>query len=535
MQRQLQIILSADPRRIARDLNKATSVVKSFASKTRSMIGGIGGLLGIGAGTASFGFMANNFIRFEHALNAYRNSSSDSIINTMKLRDSIQKLAVDTGASREELVEYVSAIGDMTGNFDYAKGSAEKLAKTTIGTSSNMKDVSTVLVGLSNNFGATTETASKFIDIITGQGEVGKFVFKDIAAGFNEISASAQLLGIKDMDQFSKFMAFAQVARPSMSNAETTKTAIKNIAQTISTETKKINKLTGFDPSKKQDFADKVKGIVAGVVKKGGGDRGKVNAALKEIFGADAIMAWTGIVDEYMTTLKFATYDSLALVKAQGQVNTKFEDMIKNDKLSRLNRLNETMKKFGDILIAPAVTGLLDELQLFLDDEKKIKEFETAIRGLADGLKILADGFMLVGKAAYWVINDIWGGFNEFMANQVFGTTSDPEKQNIVDQRNILKGQLVGMLGSLPNEKRESVLSNLPNYKQVFQGASKENQLKHILSMTDSKSTMSKDIIDAIIKGFDNAGIALEVNVDSVTQEKSIKRKTKTSTFNEFK
>ena len=388
---QLTLRIGADPTGLQRGLNKSSAAITSFGLKSRATIARVGSSLrGIAdrmvtplsslALGGSMGIAIKNVGDLSESLMYYGMAAKKSDADTKIFRESLHQTAIETGVSATEILNGVSKIGEITGQFDFAEDMGGILAKAALASGASVEDLANVASSLRVTMGLTADEVSKFFNSLIIQGDQGSFVLRSFAAEGKALLATTSTHGIKTANQFASFGAYLQVMNAQIKSEAELTTSVSALFSELASKAKDLNKIGVHVFDKNKDFND-FDAIMRQLMDKTNGDIQK----LGKLFGESSIKALQPIITEYKNGWK--TVDDITKSGQEGMTNTKVLDERAEKASNSFNRNVEKMKNVALQFADTNLTGPVDQLS-------------TALGFLSRHQGIVTAGFKMMAVAA---------------------------------------------------------------------------------------------------------------------------------------
>lgn len=405
---QLTLRIGADPTGLQRGLNKSSAAITSFGLKSRATIARVGSSLrGIAdrmvtplsslALGGSMGIAIKNVGDLSESLMYYGMAAKKSDAETKVFRESLHQTAIETGVSATEILNGVSKIGEITGQFDFAEDMGGILAKAALASGASVEDLANVASSLRVTMGLTADEVSKFFNSLIIQGDQGSFVLRSFAAEGKALLATTSTHGIKTANQFASFGAYLQVMNAQIKSEAELTTSVSALFSELTSKAKDLNKIGVHVFDKNKDFND-FDAIMRQLMDKTNGDIQK----LGKLFGESSIKALQPIITEYKNGWK--TVDDITKSGQEGMTNTKVLDERAEKASNSFNRNVEKMKNVALQFADTNLTGPVDQLSTALGFLSRHQGIVTA------GFKAMAVAAMALGAVKIGgLVKDVTG------------------------------------------------------------------------------------------------------------------------------
>ena len=383
--------IGADATGLQNGLRQSSTAVSSFGTKARATIAHVGGsmrgladrlvtpfnslVLGGGLGMA-----VKNVGDLSESLMYYGFAAKKSDADTKVFRESLHKTAIETGVAANEILNGVSKIGEITGQFDFAEDMGGILAKAAKASGATVEDLANVASSLQVTMGLTANDVAKFFNSLIIQGDQGSYTLQKFAAEGKALLAATSTHGIKTADQFASFGAYLQVMNAQIKSEAELTTSVSTLFSELVSKAKDLNKIGVHVFDKNKEFND-FDAIMRQLMEKTNGDLQK----LGKLFGASSIKALQPIITEYKNGWK--TVETITKSGQEGMTNTKVLDerfqKTANDFNSNVDKMKAVALQFADTNL----TGPVEQLT-------------TALGFLSRHQGIVTAGFKMMAVAA---------------------------------------------------------------------------------------------------------------------------------------
>ncbi|SHM21249.1 phage tail tape measure protein, TP901 family, core region [Fibrobacter sp. UWR3] len=383
--------IGADATGLQNGLRQSSTAVSSFGTKARATIARVGGsmrgladslvtpfnslVLGGGLGMA-----VKNVGDLSESLMYYGFAAKKSDADTKVFRESLHKTAIETGVAANEILNGVSKIGEITGQFDFAEDMGGILAKAAKASGASVEDLANVASSLKVTMGLTADEVAKFFNSLIIQGDQGSYTLQKFAAEGKALLAATSTHGIKTADQFASFGAYLQVMNAQIKSEAELTTSVSTLFSELVSKAKDLNKIGVHVFDKNKEFND-FDFIMRQLMEKTDGDLQK----LGKLFGASSIKALQPIISEYKNGWK--TVETITKSGQEGMANTKVLDerfqKTANDFNSNVDKMKAVALQFADTNL----TGPVEQLT-------------TALGFLSRHQGIVTAGFKMMAVAA---------------------------------------------------------------------------------------------------------------------------------------
>ena len=383
--------IGADPTRLETGLRQSSASINSFGVRARASIARVGSSLRgladrmvtpfnslvLGGG---LGMAVKNVGDLSESLMYYGFAAKKSDADTKVFRESLHKTAVETGVAANEILNGVSKIGEITGQFDFAEEMGPRLAKAAKASGASIEDLANVASSLKVTMGLTADEVAKFFNSLIVQGDQGSFVLRSFASEGKALLATTSTHGIKTAEQFASFGGYLQVMNSQIKSEAELTTSVSALFSELTAKAKDLNKIGVHVFDKNKEFND-FDAIMRQLMQKTNGDLQK----LGKLFGASSIKALQPIITEYKNG--WETLDAITKSGQEGMTNTKVLDE-RFEKAS--NSFNSNVDKMKNVALEFADTNLTGP----------VEQLTTALGFLSRHQGIVTAGFKAMAVAA---------------------------------------------------------------------------------------------------------------------------------------
>ncbi len=392
MANEVTLRIGADPTKLKNGLKQSSAAIDSFGSKARASIARVGssfkGLadrmvtpftsLVLGG---SIGMAIKNVGDLSESLMYYGFAAKKSDADTKVFRDSLHKMAVETGISANEILQGVSKIGEITGKFDFAEKMGGNLARAAKASGAAVEDLASVAASLSGSMGYGADQVQKAFNALIIQGEAGSFTLKGFASQGRALLASASSAGIKTSEQFAKFGSFLQIVNEKIKSEAETTTSVSTLFSELIDKAGDIQKKFGVKVLDKNKEMREFDVIIKEIMEKTGGKLNK----LSPVFGASSMKAIYPLIAEYKNG--WERMDKIAKDGMEGMTNTKVLDDYFNRTSNDFNTNIDKMKAVAQKFANEQLTGPVEDLTKAL---KYLNEHQGLVTAGFQTMKVAA-------------------------------------------------------------------------------------------------------------------------------------------------
>ncbi len=387
--------IGADPTKLQNGLKQSSAAIDSFGSRARASIARVGSSLKgladrmvtpfnslvLGGG---LGMAIKNVGDLSESLMYYGFAAKKSDADTKVFRDSLHKMAVETGISANEILQGVSKIGEITGKFDFAEEMGANLARAAKASGAAVEDLASVAASLSGSMGYGADQVQKAFNALIIQGEAGSFTLKDFATQGRALLASASSAGIKSSEQFAKFGSFLQIVNEKIKSEAETTTSVSTLFSELIDKAGDIQKKFGVKVLDKNKEMREFDVIIKEIMEKTGGKLNK----LSPVFGASSMKAIYPLIAEYKNG--WERMDKIAKDGMEGMTNTKVLDdyfnRTSNDFNTNIDKMKAVAQKFANEQLTGPVEGLTNALKYLNEHQGLVTAGFTAMKYAAMAL-----------------------------------------------------------------------------------------------------------------------------------------------------
>ena len=363
--------IGADPTKLQNGLKQSSAAINSFGSRARASIARVGSSLKgladrmvtpfnslvLGGG---LGMAIKNVGDLSESLMYYGMAAKKSDADTKVFRDSLHKMAVETGVDADTILAGISRIGEVTGDFDFSEQMGETLAKAAKASGASVDELAAVAASMKTSMGWGAEQIASSFNSLIIQGDQGSYTLQKFAAEGKALLAAASSFGIKSQDQFANFGAYLQVMNTSIKSEAELTTSVSSLFNELIGKAKDLKKIgvRVFDKDGNlNDFDD----IMHQLMEKTDGNIKKISP----MFGASALKALTPVMAEYKNG--WQTLDAITKSGQDGMNNTveldKRFQKTSDDFNTNVNKMKAVALQFADTNLAGPVNQLSDALK----------------------------------------------------------------------------------------------------------------------------------------------------------------------------
>jgi len=386
----VELKLKADAKSLVRGVGRSERVLRGFSNKSKRMLSGIGrglgrtltsipaqlGFAGVAAGLVVAG---KGVVDFDSKLTRFSINAKISRKTQQELRDEINRTALATGQSQNDILEGLDAIVQRTGKFKMARESIGGIGIAATATGADMQSLGALSSQLGQKFGLTGDSIYEALNILTVQGKEGAFTLENLAGLGERLFASAGRLDMSGLDDLKKLGAFAQIARMNTGSSEQATTAVERTLSNILAKEKQISK-HGFEIKDKNGKIKELDVILKGIIKATKGNE----AILGRLFGEEGIRAVSGLAKEFRKTKAFAHFDELINVND----NVLMKDFARASETAafQFGKLKVVGAMFANQALAKPIEDLTNWLRELTGNPEKLEALGNDIKNTTEAL-----------------------------------------------------------------------------------------------------------------------------------------------------
>ena len=327
------------------------------------------------------GMAVKNVGDLSESLMYYGFAAKKSDADTKVFRESLHKTAVETGVAANEILNGVSKIGEITGDFDFAEKMSVSLAKASKASQTSIEDLAAVASSMKGSMGYSADQVLNAFNALIIQGEKGSFTLQSFAAEGKALLASASTFGIKSTDQFAKFGSFLQIVNEKIKSSAETTTSVSALFSELIDKAADIKKKFGVSVFDKNNELREFDVIIKEIMAKTGGSLKK----LSPVFGASSMKAINPLIGEFQNN--WERMDDIAKAGIEGMKNS---DVLEDYYQKASNSFNSNVDKMKNVALQFADTNLTGP----------VEQLTTALGFLSRHQGIVTAGFKAMAVAA---------------------------------------------------------------------------------------------------------------------------------------
>lgn len=420
---ELTLRIGADPTKLKTGLKQSSAAIDSFGSKAKASIARVGasmrGLadrmvtpftsLVLGGG---MGMAIKSVGELSESLMYYSMAAKKSDADTKMFRDSLHKMAVETGVDANSILNGISKIGEITGDFAFSEQMGEVLAKTSKAANVSMEDLALLSSAINANVGWGAKEISEYFNSLIIQGDQGSFTLQKFAQEGKALFSSAAAFGIKSKEQFAYFGAMLQTIAPSIKSEAEITTSVGALFRDLKDKQKELGKkgIKIFDKVDGKNQVRDFKSIIDDIMKYVDGDAKK--------------LALIGLTSESMKVLNpmMADYQkgwekmkAIGESGLEGMSNTKELDnrfgIASQSFIGSMGKMKAVAAKFADTQLTGPVEHLTDALKYLSEHQGIVTAGFQAMKVAALALAaVKIGGFVKSVGGLASDIKGIWSG-----------------------------------------------------------------------------------------------------------------------------
>lgn len=389
---EITLRIGADPTKLKTGLKQSSAAIDSFGSKAKASIARVGasmrGLadrmvtpftsLVLGGG---MGMAIKNVGDLSEALMYYGFAAKKSDADTKVFRESLHKTAVETGVAANEILNGVSKIGEITGDFDFAEKMSVSLAKASKASKTSIEDLAAVASSMKGSMGYSADQVLNAFNALIIQGEKGSFTLQSFAAEGKALLASASTFGIKSTDQFAKFGSFLQIVNEKIKSSAETTTSVSALFSELIDKAADIKKKFGVRVFDKNNELREFDVIIKEIMAKTGGSLKK----LSPVFGASSMKAINPLIGEFQNN--WERMDDIAKAGIEGMKNS---DVLEDYYQKASNSFNSNVDKMKNVALEFADTQLTGPVEKLTDALKYLSKHQGIVTAGFQAMKVAA-------------------------------------------------------------------------------------------------------------------------------------------------
>jgi TP901 family phage tail tape measure protein len=366
---------------------KSINTFRKVGPSIRRSFGGIKGIVGT-MGLVAAGKKVMDYEKRLFRLAAQANVPKKRIL---ELRKELFDMGKATHQKPGELLSYIEAIVERTGNFDFAVQSLKDMGRVGTASGAAMGDLGATAANLQQKLGIIPKQLFQMFDILASQGEHGAFTLQNMANLFERLLSAGVRFNIKGVEGMRKFGAFLQIAKQGTGTAEQATTAVEGVIRELLQldKIKKIIKLTGFKVFDEDEYKKSKKIILKDfdvvlkeIVRRTEGNEIK----LGQIFGQESIRAIAPLARIYRETGSFEQFDKFIKMGGDGSQIMKDFNLMASATATKVKDFGTKLHELLDTKFAKPVEKFGNALEKFTAFLEKIERSEGGV-----GWKILED------------------------------------------------------------------------------------------------------------------------------------------------
>ncbi|MCQ2063732.1 MAG: phage tail tape measure protein, partial [Fibrobacter sp.] len=389
---ELTLRIGADPTKLKTGLKQSSAAIDSFGSKAKASIARVGASMrgladrmvtpfnslvlggGLGMAIKSVGDLSETLMYYSMA-------AKKSDADTKVFRESLHKMAVETGVDANSILNGISKIGEITGDFDFAEKMSVSLAKASKASKTSIEDLAAVASSMKGSMGYSADQVLNAFNALIIQGEKGSFTLQSFAAEGKALLASASTFGIKSTDQFAKFGSFLQIVNEKIKSSAETTTSVSALFSELIDKAADIKKKFGVRVFDKNNELREFDVIIKEIMAKTGGSLKK----LSPVFGASSMKAINPLIGEFQNN--WERMDDIAKAGIEGMKNS---DVLEDYYQKASNSFNSNVDKMKNVALEFADTQLTGPVEKLTDALKYLSKHQGIVTAGFQAMKVAA-------------------------------------------------------------------------------------------------------------------------------------------------
>lgn len=375
------IRIGADATDLQRGLRQSTAAVNTFGTKTRATIARVSGsirgiadrmvtpftALAMGGG---LGYAVKRVGDLSESLMYYGMAAKKSDADTKVFRESLHKMAVETGVNANEILNGISRIGEITGDFAFSENMGEVLAKTSKAANVSMDDLALLASAINANVGWGAQKISEYFNSLIIQGDQGSFTLQKFAQEGKALFSSAAAFGIQSKEQFAYFGAMLQTIAPSIKSEAEITTSVAALFRDLKDKQKDLGKkgIKIFDVVDGKNQVRDFKSIIDDIMAYVDGDAKK----LAEIgLTSESMKVLNPLMADYQNQwqkMKAITDSGMAGMTNTKELDSRFAKTANQFK-TNVAKMQAVAQQFADEQLSTPVEKLTDALKYLSDHQ----------------------------------------------------------------------------------------------------------------------------------------------------------------------
>lgn len=292
-----------------------------------------------------------------------------------QVRNQIQAVAAERGVKAVELAEGIDEIVKRTGDLAGALGSADDLARFSIATGADLRDLGGTFVEVQRQFGLHGREAAEAVAVLAKQGKEGSVEIADFAAKFGRVAGAARALGIEGTAEgVAQVGGLLQMTGSAGVGGDVAETGLRNFFTTLAKKSGQIKQDFGVEVFDKGGKFRGIENVIPELIGKVGSDPSKlfklfdqrasiVANVFSRIFndaGKD-IKDPAARVKEGMRALTEALHQATSVDDALQSMEADFQEASKTTDV-QLTQLSETLNQAFQNEVLPAIISIVPQL-----------------------------------------------------------------------------------------------------------------------------------------------------------------------------
>lgn len=247
--REAKVKIGGDTSGLNRALGKAKGDLSKWAKGVKSEVGGAlrGAFEGLGnvagfAGLGSIALAARETKLWNDRLVALQQTTGYTRTEILAMNQQIQRTAIETGASQDNLLKGIERYQELTGEADKFTAALGDMAKIANATNANMEDLAGVAAAANQQLGVLPKEMMRMFDVLAVQGDRGAVELKNMASLLPQVAAMAARFKTKGVSGVAEWGAALQVVRRGTGDAAQASTQLIDLAGELITRSKHLEK-----------------------------------------------------------------------------------------------------------------------------------------------------------------------------------------------------------------------------------------------------------------------------------------------------
>jgi hypothetical protein len=241
--------VAAIQRAAAREQASAMSRIRQgVAGRGGGMLSGVLGAAGVMGGMA----LVKDVRDFEAAITDLQVTGDKTTEWADSTRNAVLSVSDATGKSKGEVVSYLKAIIEQTGDADYAIQTLKQMGDVAVATGANMGDLGSMAVKMGGSMKLAAKDTLPAMGILRKQEKLGSFTMGNIAQSWGKVAVplggfGARGLGVEGVTAVGGLLQMA-ARQGSADDPQTTATSTQRFLERLGRDPRKIEKALGMAP-----------------------------------------------------------------------------------------------------------------------------------------------------------------------------------------------------------------------------------------------------------------------------------------------